>query len=70
MSRIFAVLLASTAMAASGQASAQTSAFECTAQNESECLNQWFDSKFEEELRFSPLRQTALGLKTDYDKID
>lgn len=70
MSRIFAVLLASTAMAASSQASAQATAFECTAQSESECLNQWFDSKFEEELAFSPLRQTALGLKTDYDKID
>jgi uncharacterized protein (DUF885 family) len=37
---------------------------------QTECLNQWFGTKFEEELTFSPLRQTALGRKTDYDKID
>lgn len=33
-------------------------------------LNAWFDAKFEEQLAFSPLRQTALGRKTDYDKVD
>lgn len=42
---------------------------EC-ATTQTECINQWFDEKFEEELAFSPLRQTALGRKTDYDKID
>lgn len=42
---------------------------EC-ATTQTECLNQWFETKFEEELAFSPLRQTALGRKTDYDKID
>ncbi|WP_245638274.1 DUF885 domain-containing protein [Altererythrobacter ishigakiensis] len=34
------------------------------------CLETWFAEKWEEELAFSPLRQTALGLKTNYDKID
>jgi len=42
---------------------------EC-ATTQTECLNQWFEAKFEEELAFSPIRQTALGRKTDYDKID
>ena len=42
---------------------------EC-ATTQTECINEWFDEKFEEELAFSPLRQTALGRKTDYDKID
>nr|WP_298925077.1 DUF885 domain-containing protein [uncultured Erythrobacter sp.] len=40
------------------------------ATTQTECLNAWFDEKFQEELAFSPIRQTALGMKTDYDKID
>lgn len=40
------------------------------ATTQTECLNAWFDEKFEEELSFSPQRQTGLGRKTDYDKID
>ncbi|MDY7096814.1 MAG: DUF885 domain-containing protein [Pseudomonadota bacterium] len=42
---------------------------EC-AGDQSDCLNQWFDEKFEEQLAFSPITQTALGRKTNYDKID
>jgi len=37
---------------------------------ESAKLNAWFEEKFEEELAFSPIRQTFLGIKTDYGKID
>ena len=37
---------------------------------QTECLNAWFETKFEEELALSPMRQTSLGRKTDYDKID
>ncbi len=33
-------------------------------------MNEWFDAKFEEELAFSPITQTYLGRRTDYDKID
>ncbi|MCI5043445.1 MAG: DUF885 domain-containing protein [Aquisalinus sp.] len=33
-------------------------------------LNAWFEEKFEEQLAFSPIQQTFLGRKTDYDKID
>ena len=40
------------------------------ATTQTECLNAWFETKFEEELAFSPMRQTALGRKSDYDKID
>ena len=42
---------------------------EC-ATTQTECLNEWFEAKFEEQLAFSPLTQTALGRKTDYDQID
>ena len=38
--------------------------------DQTECINSWFEEKFEEELAFSPIRQTALGRKTDYDKLD
>ena len=38
--------------------------------SESARLNTWLDARFEEELRFSPLFETILGRKTDYDKID
>lgn len=33
-------------------------------------INTWFDAKFEEQIAFSPIQQTFLGRKTDYDKID
>ncbi|MEM1194741.1 MAG: DUF885 domain-containing protein [Pseudomonadota bacterium] len=40
------------------------------ATTQTECLYTWFEVKFEEELAFSPIRQTALGRKSDYDKVD
>lgn len=43
---------------------------ECGTAAQSECLNAWFDEKFEEQLAFSPITLTGLGRKTDYDKID
>jgi uncharacterized protein (DUF885 family) len=33
-------------------------------------LNVWFEEKFEEEIAFSPLQQSYLGRKTNYDKMD
>jgi uncharacterized protein (DUF885 family) len=33
-------------------------------------LNAWFDARYEEQLKFSPIQQTMLGRKSDYDKID
>ncbi|MEP0189104.1 MAG: DUF885 domain-containing protein [Erythrobacter sp.] len=42
---------------------------ECSGE-QTECLNEWFEVKFEEQLAFSPISQTALGRKADYDKID
>ena len=64
-----ALLLASVAIAGCDMMQPTVASVEC-ATTQTECLNQWFDEKFEEELAFSPLRQTALGRKTDYDKID
>ncbi len=33
-------------------------------------LNQWFETKYEEQLRFSPIRLTFLGRKELYDRLD
>jgi uncharacterized protein (DUF885 family) len=33
-------------------------------------LNTWLDARYEEQLAFSPIQQTMLGRKSDYDKID
>jgi uncharacterized protein (DUF885 family) len=37
---------------------------------ETERLNAWLDMQFEEQLDFSPIFKTQLGLKEDYDRID
>lgn len=42
---------------------------ECTT-DQTTCLNEWFDMKFEEQLERSPITQTSLGRKTNYDKLD
>ncbi len=39
-------------------------------QAETDRLNAWFDEKFEEGLKFSPIQQTFLGRDTDQDKIN
>lgn len=69
MKKFLALLLASTVVGACGQMGPAVATIECTT-TQTECLNTWFEDKFKEELAFSPLRQTALGLKSDYDKID
>ncbi len=69
MKKYAALLLASVAVTGCDMMGAPVATIEC-ATTQTECLNQWFDEKFEEELKFSPIRQTALGRKTDYDKID
>lgn len=78
MTKFFAVLLASTTLAActatTGTATAPVSASETSApapgQSETDRLNAWFDAKFEEQLAFSPITQTFLGRRTAYDQID
>ena len=70
--RFASLLLAAAAPLALGGCDAfgpSIATVEC-ATTQTECLNVWFESKFEEELAFSPIRQTSLGRKTDYDKID
>ncbi len=39
-------------------------------QTESQRLNAWFDTKFEEQLQFSPIEMTFLGRKDRYGEID
>jgi len=75
--KLMLALLASTALAACEPASNTTSqsATETVAVSageiaaETERLNTWFEEQFETELKFSPIRQTFLGRKTDNDKI-
>ncbi|TRD11566.1 DUF885 domain-containing protein [Erythrobacter insulae] len=64
-----ALLLASVAVTGCDLLNPTVETLEC-ATTQTECLNSWFDQKFQEELAFSPIRQTSLGIKTDYDKID
>ena len=64
-----ALLLASVALAGC-DALTPVETVECGETAQTECLNTWFDEKFEEQLAFSPITQTGLGRKTDYDKID
>jgi uncharacterized protein (DUF885 family) len=33
-------------------------------------LNEWFAGRWQEQLDFSPIQKTIMGLKDDYDKID
>jgi uncharacterized protein (DUF885 family) len=83
MKKFAALLLASVAVtgcamtpgpAAGVMAAAPVAAIECTttqtATTQTECVNVWFDEKFEELLAFSPMMQTSLGMKTAYDQID
>lgn len=67
--KLAALLLASVSLVGC-EALTPVETVECGTTAQTECLNAWFDEKFEEELAFSPLRQTSLGLKTSYDKID
>ena len=67
--KLAAVLLASVALTGCEAIMSPVATIEC-ATTQTECLNEWFDAKFEEQLAFSPITQTALGRKTDYDKID
>ncbi|GAB3271671.1 DUF885 domain-containing protein [Parahaliea aestuarii] len=49
---------------------APLAAMAAPAASESERLKQWLDERYEEELAFHPEKQTQLGRKTDYDKLD
>jgi len=76
MTKFLTLMLTSAALIASPSA-AQTvahmqkaSGSEAKQKSETDRLNAWFDKKFEEGLKFSPITQTFLGRKTDYDKID
>ncbi len=78
MAKFLTILLASTTLAAcsattqtaQAPASASETSVLAPGQAETDRLNAWFDQKFEEGLKFSPITQTFLGRKTDYDKID
>jgi len=68
MKKFLAILLASSAIVSCKPVD-DPNAIE-SADSETGRINAWFDTKFEEELDFSPIRKTFLGIKTDYDKID
>ncbi|VVT05460.1 DUF885 domain-containing protein [Erythrobacter sp. EC-HK427] len=71
MKRYAAILLASVALAGCDAASGPTATtIECSEATQTECLNDWLDTKFEEYLAFSPILQTSLGIKTDYGALD
>ena len=52
---------------------ANNAAAQVTAENtqsETERLNQWFETKYEEQLQQSPLQMTYMGRKDKYDEVD
>ncbi len=76
MRTLMIALLASTALVACNQTTStpETATAPITAAAQIEtttaALNAWFEEKYEEQVAFSPLTQTSLGRKTNYDKID
>lgn len=76
MTKFFKLLLASTTMAGLAVAAPSVHAQNAAPavadamETETDRLNIWFDKKFEEQLAFSPIRQTLLGRRTAYDQID
>ena len=70
MKNIAAILLASIAITGcKGLMGPAVEVIECDG-SQTDCINNWFDEKFTEMLDFSPILQTSLGIKTDYDKLD
>ncbi|RGP41580.1 Prolyl oligopeptidase [Altererythrobacter insulae] len=67
--KLAAALLASVALTGCDAMTSPVATVQCET-TQSECLDNWFAEKWEEELALSPLRQTSLGLKTNYDQID
>lgn len=51
-------------------AAAEQSSPATQSETETDRINQWFDAKYEEQLKFSPIEQTSIGRKTDYGLID
>lgn len=79
MRRLTLILLSSVALlscakkeaAAPAQEETSQAASEATRAAETARLNAWFEARWTEELAFSPLRKTQLGIKdADYSKID
>lgn len=68
LSIAFALALA--APASHAERSGAAPAAQEAVQDESRRLNAWFDEKFAEELRFSPIALTVLGRKELYDQLD
>jgi len=73
MYRFVIALLSSAALVACSPGPSENTAdveATLTQKSETERLNAWFEEKFEQQLAFSPIQQTRLGRKTDYDQID
>ncbi|MGB1263499.1 MAG: DUF885 domain-containing protein [Cognaticolwellia sp.] len=49
---------------------AATQSVEKNKLSESQCLNEWFAAKYEEQLQLSPIMLTFLGRKEQYNKVD
>ena len=64
------ILILSAALACLFQTSAQQTATAQSSETEATRLNQWFAARWQEQLEFSPMRKTVLGIKDDNDQID
>ena len=65
------LVLSAALLCLGGQPSAQQSAAAQTGADETARLNQWFAARWQEQLNFSPVQKTYLGIKDDAsDEID
>lgn len=64
------LLVLSAALVCLGQSNQQQTASAQTGATETTRLNEWFAARWQEQLEFSPMQKTVLGLKDDYDQID
>ena len=72
MRRAFSIMLICSAFFASTEAQTgePQAAPSAGAQSETARLNEWFAARWDEQLDFSPIQKTVLGMKDDNDEID
>ena len=70
MRKFCSFLILSAALVCLGPTREHQAAAAQGSETETTRLNQWFAARWQEQLAFSPMQKTILGLKEDYDKID
>nr|MDQ3420692.1 DUF885 domain-containing protein [Acidobacteriota bacterium] len=70
MRKIYSFLIVSVTLICLGAPARGQTAAAQPAVSETTRLNEWFRARWQEQLDFSPMQKTSLGIKDDYDQID